>query len=73
MQQFQDGESLFVVDFAPAIELRANTTHAQQLAEEAGRVREKMTEEKIPEQYRDFVKVFAIHKAISSYFLSSPI
>ena len=55
----EDGESLLVVDFAHAIELRAKSTHAQQLAEEANVDREKMTADKIPEQYRDYVKVFA--------------
>src|ERR1700742_346739 len=54
--KLEEGESILLVDFREAIDLRAKETQAQRLAEEAGRGREKMTEEKIPEQYRDFVK-----------------
>jgi hypothetical protein len=41
------------------MKLRAKYTQAQGFAEEANRTKEKMTEEKIPSQYKDYVKVFA--------------
>jgi hypothetical protein len=55
----EEGESILLIDFADAIELRAYGSQAQQMAEQALAQKEKMTEDKIPEQYRDFVKVFA--------------
>jgi hypothetical protein len=55
----KEGESILLVDFTEAIDLRLKETSAQKLAEEANRGKEKMTEEKIPEQYHEFVKVFA--------------
>ena len=41
------------------MKLRAKYTQAQGFAEEANHTKEKMTEDKIPSQYRDYVKVFA--------------
>nr|GAT56626.1 predicted protein [Mycena chlorophos] len=55
--ELEEGESILLIDFEPAIEIRAKGTQAQQMAEEASR--EKVAEAKIPEQYREFVKVFA--------------
>jgi hypothetical protein len=55
----EEGESILLIDFANAIELCAHGSQAQQMAEQVSAQKEKMTEDKIPEQYRDFVKVFA--------------
>ena len=55
----EDGESLLLVDFEPAIDIRLKGTQAQRMAEEAGHGKEKTTEEKISWHYRDYIKVFA--------------
>ena len=57
--RIEEGESILLVDFSYAIELRAKETQAQQMAQKANAEREHMTADKIPEQYRDYVKVFA--------------
>jgi hypothetical protein len=54
----EDGKSIVVIDFADAIELRTHGSQAQQMAEQASAQKEKMTKDKILEQYMDFVKVF---------------
>jgi hypothetical protein len=58
-ESIEEGESILLVDFEPAMKLRAKYTQAQGFAEEANRTKEKMTKEKIPSQYKDYVKVFA--------------
>jgi hypothetical protein len=58
-ESIEEGESILLVDFEPTMKLRAKYTQAQGFAEEANCTKEKMTEEKIPSQYRDYVKVFA--------------
>jgi hypothetical protein len=60
----EEGDTVLLIDMQPAmevrgIEIRAKFTQAQELAEAENQKKEKMTEEKIPEQYREFVKVFA--------------
>jgi hypothetical protein len=50
---------ILLIDFELAMKLRAKYTQGQGFAEEANRMKEKMTEEKIPSQYRDYIKVFA--------------
>jgi hypothetical protein len=57
-EAIEEGESILLVDFTEAIDLCLKETSAQKLAEEVNRGKEKMTEEKIREQYREFVKVF---------------
>jgi hypothetical protein len=59
-----EGDTILLVDLQSALEIRgidicAKFTQAQELAEAENQKREKMTEEKIPEQYREYVKVFA--------------
>lgn len=58
-EALEEGESILMVDFAEHIDLRVKATQAQQMAEEADRDREKMTEDAVPEQYREYIKVFA--------------
>lgn len=48
-----------MVDFAEQIDLRLKETQAQKMAEEANRGKEKMTEDTVPEQYHEYIKVFA--------------
>jgi hypothetical protein len=55
----EEGESILLINFADTIELRAYGSQAQQMAEQVLAQKEKMTKDKIPEQYREFVKVFA--------------
>jgi hypothetical protein len=58
-EALEEGESILMVDFAEHIDLRLKETQAQKIAEEANKGREQMTEDSIPEQYREYVKVFA--------------
>jgi hypothetical protein len=58
-ESIEEGKSILLVDFEPAMKLCAKYTQAQGFAKEANYTKEKMTEEKIPSQYRDYVKVFA--------------
>ena len=55
----EEGESILLVDLTPAIDLRLKETQAQRMAEEASRENRKVTADKLPEQYQDFVKVFS--------------
>jgi hypothetical protein len=57
-EAIEEGESILLVDFAERIDLCVKETQAQRMAEEANRGKEKMTEEKIPETYHKYVKVF---------------
>jgi hypothetical protein len=63
-ETIEEGDTILLVDMQPALEVRgidicAKFTQAQELAEAENQKKEKMTEEKILEQYREFVKVFA--------------
>ncbi|CAK5269503.1 unnamed protein product [Mycena citricolor] len=55
----EEGESILLVDFGKEVDLRLKETPAQKFAEEAEKEKERMTKGKIPDQYREFVKVFA--------------
>ncbi|CAK5281960.1 unnamed protein product [Mycena citricolor] len=55
----EEGESILLIDFGKEVDLRLKETPAQKFAEEAEKEKERMTEGKIPDQYREFVKVFA--------------
>lgn len=57
--KLEEGESILLVDFEEAIDIRLKATQSQKMAENAEKTKEKMTKEKIPEQYRDYIKVFA--------------
>jgi hypothetical protein len=52
---------ILLIDFEPAIILRAKYTQAQGFAKEANHTKEKMTEEKIPSQYREEGEANAKH------------
>jgi hypothetical protein len=58
-EALEEGESILMVDFAEHIDLHLKETQAQKMAEEANKGREQMTEDSIPEQYSEYVKVFA--------------
>jgi hypothetical protein len=63
-ETIEEGDTILLVDMQPALEVRgidicAKFTQAQELTEAENQKKEKMTEEKILEQYREFVKVFA--------------
>jgi hypothetical protein len=58
-EALEEGESILMVDFTEQIDLRVKGTQAQQMAEEANREKEQMTEDAVPEQYREYIKVFA--------------
>ncbi|CAK5273552.1 unnamed protein product [Mycena citricolor] len=55
----EEGESILLIDFGKEVDLRLKETPAQKFAEEAEKEKERMTEGKIPDQYWEFVKVFA--------------
>ncbi|CAK5278034.1 unnamed protein product [Mycena citricolor] len=55
----EEGESILLVNFGKEVDLRLKETPAQKFAEEAEKEKERMTEGKIPDQYWEFVKVFA--------------
>ncbi|CAK5268278.1 unnamed protein product [Mycena citricolor] len=55
----EEGESILLVDFGKEVDLRLKETPAQKFAEEAEKEKERMTKGKIPDQYREFIKVFA--------------
>jgi hypothetical protein len=58
--QLEEGESLLLVDFGAAIDLRLKETHSQKLAEAALQDKtEKNVQEKVPVQYHDYLDVFA--------------
>ncbi|CAK5266226.1 unnamed protein product [Mycena citricolor] len=52
----EEGESILLVDFGKEVDLRLKETPGQKFAEEAEKEKERMTEGKIPDQYREFVK-----------------
>ena len=58
-EALEEGESILMVDFAEEIDLRVKGTQAQQMAEAANAQKEQMTEEAVPQQYREYLKVFA--------------
>jgi hypothetical protein len=58
-ESIEEGELILLVDLESTMKLCAKYALAQGSAKEANRSREKMTEDKIPLQYRYYVKVFA--------------
>jgi hypothetical protein len=63
-ETIEEGDTILLVNLQLALEIQGidictKFTQAQELAEAENQKKEKMTEEKIPEQYREFVKVFA--------------
>ncbi|CAK5267330.1 unnamed protein product [Mycena citricolor] len=57
--ELEEGESILLVNFGKEVDLRLKATPAQKFAEEAEKERERMTKGKVPDQYREFIKVFA--------------
>jgi hypothetical protein len=58
-EPLEEGELILMIDFAEHIDLRLKETQVQKMAEEANRGKEKMTEDAVPEQYCEYIKVFA--------------